>query len=65
MTAPVPAAELIAERFYSHRHTARILCPYCGRTHLHLWPTDVVDPLIAHCGGGLYVIGTTTERKPV
>ena len=57
MTAPIPA-ELIAERFYSHRYTARILCPYCQRTHSHLWPTNIDDPLIAHCGAGLYAIAT-------
>lgn len=49
MTAPIPATELIAERTYGGRHTARILCPYCGRTHLHLWPADATTVLVAHC----------------
>jgi hypothetical protein len=58
MTAPVPVAELIAERTYGGRHTARILCPYCGRTHLHLWPADATTPHVAHCDRGSYTIGT-------
>ncbi len=61
MTAPIPAAELIAERCYGGRHTARILCPYCGRTHLHPWRADT-SPHMAGCGQGLYTLGT--ERKP-
>jgi hypothetical protein len=56
MTTPVPAAELIAERSYGGQPTARILCPYCGRTHLHLWPTDPTTPIVGHCGG-VYTIG--------
>lgn len=49
----IPAAEIIAERSYGGQRTARILCPFCGRTHLHLWPTDTTTPHAAHCGGGL------------
>jgi hypothetical protein len=37
VTAPI-RAEVIAERTYGGRHTARILCPFCSRTHLHLMP---------------------------
>jgi hypothetical protein len=62
MTAPVPAAELIAERFYGGIRTARVICPFCGRTHLHPWPADAATPHVAHCNRGLYTIGT--ERKP-
>jgi hypothetical protein len=56
--ASIPAAEVIAERTYGGRHTARIMCLYCGRTHLHLWPADTHTAVAAHCGGGLYTIGT-------
>jgi hypothetical protein len=64
MTASIPDAELIAERAYGGRHTARVLCPYCGRTHLHLWPADAATALVAHCGAGSYTIGHHTEKRP-
>ena len=65
MTAPIPAAEVIAERRYGGLRTARILCPFCGRTHLHPWPSHTSSPYTAHCGQGVYTLSTptTTERK--
>ena len=57
MTAPIPAAEVIAEHFYGGRRTVRVLCPLCGRTHLHLWLADLSTPQAAHCGQGFYTIG--------
>jgi hypothetical protein len=56
MTDPIPGAEVIAERTYGGRHTARVLCPFCSRTHLHLWPTDASTPLAAPCGA-VYTLG--------
>lgn len=56
MTAPIPAAEVIADRRYGGQRTARCLCPGCGRTHLHRWPTDTSTPLAAPCGA-IYTIG--------
>ena len=49
MTDPIPAAEIIAERFYGGIRTVRVLCVRC-RTHLHKW-----------AGAGLYLApcGTT------
>ncbi|BBY01042.1 hypothetical protein [Mycobacterium seoulense] len=58
----VPVAEVIAERRYGGVPTVRVLCPLCGRTHLHPQPTDPPTPVAAHCGGGLYTLAT--ERKP-
>jgi hypothetical protein len=57
MTAPIPTAELIGEHRHSGRHTARVLCVYCGRNHQHLWPADLTAPLAAPCGQGHYTIG--------
>jgi hypothetical protein len=57
MTAPTPAAEIIAERTYGGLRTARVLCTFCGRTHLHPYPADTSTAVAAHCGGGLYTIG--------
>jgi hypothetical protein len=56
VTAPI-RAEVIAERTYGGRHTARVLCPFCDRTHLHLWPADKSTMLVAHCERGSYTIG--------
>jgi len=67
MTAPIPAAEIIAERTYGGLRTARVMCVYCGQTHLHPWPTGRTHPYTAHCGQGTYTIGTEItheERKP-
>lgn len=66
MTAPIPVAEVIAERVFGGRHTARVLCPFCSRTHLHLMPADTTTVLVAHCERGSYTIAThiTHERKP-
>ena len=55
---PIPAAEIIAERTYGGQPTARVLCPWCGRTHLHLYRGDATIPTVAHCGDGIYTIGT-------
>jgi hypothetical protein len=63
MTA-VPVAEVIAERTYGGQHTARVLCPFCGRTHLHLQPADATTVLVAHCERGTYTIGGTEEKHP-
>jgi hypothetical protein len=57
MTEPVPAAELIGERTYGGRCAGRVMCPYCGRTHLHLWPADASTVVVAHCERGHYTIG--------
>jgi hypothetical protein len=67
MTEPIPAAEVIAERRYGGLRTARVMCPYCQRTHLHPWPTEPTSPYAGHCGQGTYTIGTEItheERKP-
>jgi hypothetical protein len=61
VTAPL-RAEVIAERTYGGQRTARILCPYCGRTHLHLMPADAATVVVAHCGG-LYTIGAERNRR--
>jgi len=59
MTDPLPVAEVIGERTYGGLRTARILCPYCERTHLHPWPAGATTaPYSAHCGRGAYTIGT-------
>ncbi len=64
MTADLPVAEVIAERRYGGLRTARVMCVYCGHTHLHPWPTgDNTHPYTAHCGQGSYTIATTTGRK--
>jgi hypothetical protein len=58
MTAPnLPTAEVIAEHHHSGRHTVRIFCPFCARTHQH-WAANVTGPLTAPCGQGSYTIGT-------
>jgi hypothetical protein len=56
MTAPIPAAELIAERSYGGRRSARVMCPLCQHLELHPWPVDT-GPVAAHCGLGLIRIG--------
>jgi hypothetical protein len=56
----IPVAEVIGNRRYGGRYTARVLCPFCDRTHLHLWPADADTPLAAHCERGNYTIGTAT-----
>ena len=38
MTAPIPAAEIIAERNYGGIVTVRVFCPGCQRTHIHRAP---------------------------
>ena len=60
---PIPAAEIIAERCYGGRRTARILCPYCGRTHLHPWPADTTTLYTGHCERGSYTIGSPTRKE--
>jgi len=63
MTDPIPVAEVIGEHIYGGLRTARVMCGFCGRTHLHRWPTSDT-PYTAHCGRGQYTIATpTTERK--
>ncbi|WP_156744894.1 hypothetical protein [Mycobacterium sp. E2238] len=57
MTTPIPVAEVIAQRTYGGRRTVRILCPYCGRTHLHPQPADPAAPQTARCDRGIYTIG--------
>lgn len=57
MTAPIPAAEVIAHRRYGGIPTVRALCPACGRTHLHRWRVDTVTAHTAPCGG-IYIIGS-------
>jgi hypothetical protein len=54
----VLTAEVIADRRYGGQRTARILCPGCGRTHLHRWPTDATTPLVGPCGS-IYTIEAT------
>ncbi len=51
MTAPIPVAEVIAERRYGGIPTIRVLCVFCGRTHLHRDPADSTVVLMAPCGG--------------
>ena len=62
MTEPIPAAEVIAERVYGGQRTARVMCPWCGRTHLHLWPADASTTYTGHCGQGTYTIGTVESE---
>jgi hypothetical protein len=35
---PIRAAETIGHHTFGSIHTVRILCPFCGRTHVHPWP---------------------------
>lgn len=58
MTDPIPAAEVIGEHVNAGIRIARILCPYCGQSHLHRWPPGDTGPHAAPCGlGRHYTIG--------
>jgi hypothetical protein len=57
MTAPT--AEIIGVRHYGGIRTARIMCPYCARTHLHRHPLGDSGVHTAHCGLGHYRIEPT------
>jgi hypothetical protein len=62
----IPAAEVIAEHARGGIRTTRILCPWCGRTHQHIRPTDG-GTYAAPCGYGEYSITqkTGTVALPV
>ena len=51
MTAPIPVAEVIAQRRYGGLPTIRVICPRCSRTHVHRDPADASIVLAAPCGG--------------
>jgi hypothetical protein len=63
MTTSLPVAEVIGEHVYGGLHTVRVTCSFCGRTHLHRWPTTDTTPVVAHCGGGTYRIETSRRRE--
>jgi hypothetical protein len=52
------AAEIVAIRHYGGVRTARVMCTYCGRTHLHRHPVGDTALHDAHCGQGTYRLGT-------
>ncbi|MGZ4562997.1 MAG: hypothetical protein ACXVX6_05335 [Mycobacterium sp.] len=64
MTAPLPAAEIIAERRFGGIPAVRVMCPVCGRTHLHRQPADPATPHVGPCGAA-YTIGrkSTSEKS--
>jgi hypothetical protein len=56
----LPVAEVIARHNLHGLRAVRILCPYCGRTHMH--PAEP-GPHEALCHRGTYTI-TSPERNP-
>jgi hypothetical protein len=54
----LPVAEVIAVHRYRGLRAIRVLCPLCGRTHLHAWPDGHPQPAVvtADCQRGDYRI---------